>query len=40
MTDYTMCEEQCVEVDALKHTVYSECDVEQDMELDIVKKQT
>ena len=30
-----MCKELCVEVDAMNQTVYSECDVEKDMELDI-----
>ena len=35
MTEYTMCKELCVEGDAKNQTVYSQCDVEQDMELDI-----
>ena len=35
MTDCTMCKELCVEVDAMNQTEYSECDVVQDMELDI-----
>ena len=35
MTDYAMCKEMCMEVDAMNNTVYSECNVDQDMELDI-----
>ena len=35
LTDYTMCKELCLEVDAMNQTMYSECDVEKDVELDI-----
>ena len=35
LTDYTMCKELCVVVDAMNQTMYSECDVEKDVELDI-----
>ena len=30
-----MCKELCLEVDAMNQTMYSECDVEKDTELDI-----
>ena len=35
LTNYTMCRELCVEVDSMNQTIYGECDMEQEPELDI-----
>ena len=35
LTNYTMCRELCVEVDTMNQTIYGECEMEQEPELDI-----